>query len=121
MDKVREVFNDYTPDVWIHTDHFKKGQAGEQAGYAVSLQAETTTGVILTKDFMFDAAAFPMPEDLGERCARALLDEVFVGGVVDSTNQATLLLLAAVSSGDAISQVKLGRVTEQSVALMRLL
>ena len=28
-------------------------------------------------------------------------------------------MLAAVSSGDAISQVKLGRVTEQSVALLR--
>ena len=68
---------------------------------------------------MFDSTSFPMPEDLGERCAQALLDEVFVGGVVDSTNQAFLLLLAAVSSGDAISKVKLGRVTEQSVALLR--
>ena len=28
-------------------------------------------------------------------------------------------MLAAVSSGDGISQVKLGRVTEQSVALLR--
>ena len=86
VDKVREVFNDYIPDVWIHTDHFKKGQAGDQAGYAVSLQAETTTGVILTKDYMFDSQSFPMPEDLGERCAHALLDEVFVGGVIDSCN-----------------------------------
>ena len=60
-----------------------------------------------------------MPEDLGERCAQALLDEVFVGGVIDSNNQAMLLLLTAVSSGDAISQIKLGRVTEQSVALLR--
>ena len=69
VDKVREVFNDYIPDVWIHTDHYKKGQAGDQAGYAVSLQAETTTGVYLTKDFMFSSEKFPMPEDLGERCA----------------------------------------------------
>mmetsp|Transcript_4724 Transcript_4724/g.6223 ORF Transcript_4724/g.6223 Transcript_4724/m.6223 type:complete len:84 (+) Transcript_4724:368-619(+) len=68
---------------------------------------------------MFAPNLFPMPEDLGERCAQALLDEVFVGGVVDSSNQATLLLLAAVASGDAISQVKLGRVTEQSISLLR--
>ena len=68
---------------------------------------------------MYCTETFAMPEDLGERCAQALLDEVFVGGVVDSTNQAFLLLLAAVSSGDAISKVKLGRVTEQSVALLR--
>lgn len=25
VDKLREVFNDYIPDVWIHTDHYKKG------------------------------------------------------------------------------------------------
>jgi RNA 3'-terminal phosphate cyclase-like protein len=24
IDKVREVLNDYIPDVWIHTDHYKK-------------------------------------------------------------------------------------------------
>jgi RNA 3'-terminal phosphate cyclase-like protein len=54
IDKVREVFNDYIPDVWIHTDHYKKDQCGEQAGYSVSLQAETTTGVIMTKDYMFN-------------------------------------------------------------------
>jgi RNA 3'-terminal phosphate cyclase-like protein len=29
VDKVREVLNDYIPDVWIHTDHYKKEQAGE--------------------------------------------------------------------------------------------
>ena len=29
VDKVREVFNDYIPDVWIHTDHYKKEQCGE--------------------------------------------------------------------------------------------
>ena len=29
VDKLREVFNDYIPDVWIHTDHYKKGQCGE--------------------------------------------------------------------------------------------
>lgn len=48
-----------------------------------------------------------------------MLDEIFAGGVVDSTNQGLLLLLAAVSSGDQISQVKLGRVTQQTVAMLR--
>lgn len=86
IDKLREVFNDYIPDVWIHTDHYKKDQAGPSAGYSVSLQAETTTGIILTKDFTFDSNAFKMPEDLGERVAHAMLDEIFSGGVVDSTN-----------------------------------
>ena len=29
VDKLREVFNDYIPDVWIHVDHYKKGQCGD--------------------------------------------------------------------------------------------
>jgi len=29
---------------------------------------------------------FKMPEDLGERASYALLDEIFTGGAIDSTN-----------------------------------
>jgi len=119
IDKVREVFNDYIPDVWIHTDHYKKDFCGAQAGYSISLQAETSTGVALTKDCMFTADQFKMPEELGESTAHAMLDEIFNGGVVDTTNQTTLLLLTALSSGDNISQVKLCRVSQQSVQLLR--
>lgn len=111
VDKLREVFNDYIPDVWIHTDHYKKGQCGQQAGYAVSLQAETSTGIYYCKDFKFDER-FKLPEDLGERSALAILDEIFAGGVVDSSNQGMLLMLAALSSGDNISQIKIARVTQ---------
>lgn len=87
VDKLREVFNDYIPDVWIHTDHYKKGQCGEQPGYAVSLVAETSTGLVITKDFNFgNQKQFVLPEELGERCALAMLDEIFSGGAIDSTN-----------------------------------
>lgn len=87
VDKLREIFNDYIPDVWIHTDHYKKGQCGDQPGYAISLTAETTTGVIITKDFNFgNDKQFTLPEDLGERAALSMLDEIFAGGCVDSTN-----------------------------------
>lgn len=58
---------------------------------------------MLTKDFMFSADKFKLPEDLGATCAHAMLDEIFQGGVVDSTNQGLLLMLAAVSSGEGIS------------------
>ena len=114
VDKVREVFNDYIPDVWIDTDHYKKEQCGEQPAFAISLQAETTTGVTYTKDFMF-GTEFKMPEDLGERAAYAMLDEIFTGGAIDSTNQSMLLLLTSLASGDNISSVKLARITEQSI------
>ena len=80
----------------------------------MSLEAETSTGVIYTKDFMF-GKEFKMPEDLGERAAHAMLDEIFTGGAIDSTNQSTLLLLASLASGDNISSIKLARITEQSI------
>jgi RNA 3'-terminal phosphate cyclase-like protein len=84
----------------------------------VSLMAETTTGVLLCRDFKFDER-FKLPEDLGERSALALLDEIFTGGVVDSSNQGLVLLLAALSSGDNISQIKLGRITQQTIQMLR--
>ena len=49
----------------------------------------------------------------------ALLDEIFNGGAVDSSNQSFALLLMGVSSSENISSLKLGRVTEQSIAMMR--
>jgi RNA 3'-terminal phosphate cyclase len=49
--------------------------------------AETSTGIVLTKDFNFgNKKEFVLPEELGERCALAMLDEIFSGGCVDSTN-----------------------------------
>lgn len=60
-----------------------------------------------------------MPEDLGERCAYAMLDEIFTGGAIDSNNQSTLLMLAALASSDNISSIKLARITEQSIQVLR--
>lgn len=119
MDKLREVFNDYIPDVWIHTDHYKKEQSGDQPGYAISLVAETTTGMLFTKDYNFNNQDFKLPEDLGKRTALALLDEIYSGGVVDSANQPLALLLMSLSTQDNISSIKIGRITQQSIAMMR--
>ena len=86
----------------------------------MSLTAETTTGVILTKDFNFgNSKQFTLPVELGARAAYGMLDEVFGGGCIDSTNQSFALLLMAVSTGDNISALKLGRITQQSIALLR--
>jgi RNA 3'-terminal phosphate cyclase-like protein len=68
--------------------------------------------MIITKDFNFgNKKEFIMPEDLGKRVAYGLLDEIFCGGCIDSTNQSFALMLLALTKGDNISQIKLGRVT----------
>lgn len=78
----------------------------------MSLRAETTTGIIVTKDFNFgNKKQFILPEDLGERAAYGLLDEIFYGGCIDSTNQSLALLMIAMSDNDAASSLKIGRVT----------
>ena len=60
--------------------------------------------MIITKDFNFGTnKEFIMPEDLGRRAAYGLLDEVFCGGSIDSTNQSFALLLLALTTGDNIS------------------
>ncbi len=48
-----------------------------------------------------------------------MLDEIFNGGAVDSSNQSFVLLLMSLAASDNVSQVKLGRITEQSIAMMR--
>ena len=70
--------------------------------------------MVYTKDFMF-GEQFKMPEDLGERCAYAMLDEIFTGGAIDSNNQSTLLMLASLAASDNINSIKLSRITEQSI------
>jgi len=42
--------------------------------------------MIFTKDFNYNSKDYKLPEDLGQRAALALLDEIFSGGAIDSSN-----------------------------------
>ena len=81
--------------------------------------AETTTGMVLTKDFNFNSHDFKLPEDLGKLVALGLLDEIFSGSAVDSANQPFAFLLMSLTSADNVSTIKVGRVTQQSVAMLK--
>ncbi|KAI4816873.1 hypothetical protein KUCAC02_009174 [Chaenocephalus aceratus] len=48
-----------------------------------------------------------LPEDLGKNCAQMLLEEVYRGGCVDSSNQSLALLLMTLGQQD-VSKVLLG-------------
>ena len=75
--------------------------------------------MILTKDYNFNNQDFKLPEDLGQRVALALLDEIFSGCAIDSANQPFALLMMALTSADNISSIKIGRITQQSVAMLK--
>lgn len=44
------LLNRLLPDVWVHTDHHSGRTGGESPGFALSLVAESTTGVLLVAE-----------------------------------------------------------------------
>jgi RNA 3'-terminal phosphate cyclase-like protein len=47
VDSARSVLNQFLPDVYIHTDHYRGEKAGLSAGYSLSLVAGTNNHYIL--------------------------------------------------------------------------
>ena len=50
VDAIRGVFNDYIPDVYIHTDVHRGATSGHAPSYGVSLSALTTAGVVYSAE-----------------------------------------------------------------------
>eukprot|EP00644_Phytophthora_capsici_P004345 jgi/Phyca11/7190/fgenesh1_pm.PHYCAscaffold_17_\ len=112
----RGLFNKLLPDVYIYSDHYKGAESGQSPGFALSIVAETTTGVFLGAE----AAAEPgdLPEDVATRASHALCEEIQKGGCVDSTNQALVLLLMALGPED-VAKVRFGKLTPYSIECLR--
>lgn len=47
---IEGLLNRLLPDVWVHTDHNAGKTGGESPGFALSLVAESTTGVMLVAE-----------------------------------------------------------------------
>ncbi|CAH0520099.1 unnamed protein product [Peronospora belbahrii] len=112
----RGLFNKLLPDVYIYSDHYKGAESGQSPGFALSLMAETTTGIFLGAE----AAAEPgdLPEDVAMRASHALCEEISKGGCVDSSNQALVLLFMALGPED-VTKVRFGKLTPYSIECLR--
>ena len=80
INSARNVLNDYIPDVWIYSDHYKGPKVGLSIGYGVTLVSESTTGSLLTADEIFEDEKInleSLPEKIGEKAALRLLDELY--------------------------------------------
>lgn len=108
VDGIRGVFNGFIPDVWVHLDHYKGENSGKSLGYGASLIAETTTGVLISSDSIYQKYEKVLPEDLGTKAAMLLLDEIFFEATIDTCLQGTALLLMAISSSKDHSRIKIG-------------
>jgi len=111
------------PDVWVHTDNYRGKGCGSSPGMSIRLSAESTTGVTLTAETCLDPrrdkGGAVLPEDLGTRAAAMLLEEVRKGGCVDTSAQATALLLMCLGPED-VARIRVGTLSAYSVEALRL-
>ncbi|KAF3330814.1 putative RNA 3'-terminal phosphate cyclase-like protein [Carex littledalei] len=127
----RGIFNSFIPDVHIFSDVRTNATGGSSPGYGISLVAETTTGCLISADMavsdrktdemeeeMDEKPNLIPPEELGERAASMLLEEIEQGGVVDSTHQGLLFILCALCPPD-ISKVRVGKLTPYGIETLR--
>eukprot|EP01116_Phalansterium_solitarium_P009972 TRINITY_DN24310_c0_g1_i1.p1 TRINITY_DN24310_c0_g1~~TRINITY_DN24310_c0_g1_i1.p1 ORF type:complete len:360 (+),score=113.93 TRINITY_DN24310_c0_g1_i1:101-1180(+) len=118
VDAAKGVLTKFNHDVYIYTDHYKGSESGLSPGFALTIVAESTTGSILSAEST--AAPGELPEEIGETAANMLLAEVLNRGFVDTTHQGLALLLMVVGP-DAISKIRLGKLSPQSIQLLRLI
>ncbi|CAO2585121.1 RNA 3'-terminal phosphate cyclase-like protein [Lemmus lemmus] len=121
VDSARSVLNKFIPDIYIYTDHMKGVNSGKSPGFGLSLVAETTNGTFLSAELASNPqgqGAAVLPEDLGRNCAKLLLEEIYRGGCVDSTNQSLVLLLMTLGQQD-VSKVLLGPLSPYTIEFLR--
>ncbi|XP_069432600.1 RNA 3'-terminal phosphate cyclase-like protein isoform X7 [Ovis canadensis] len=121
VDSARSILNKFLPDIYIYTDHMKGINSGKSPGFGLSLVAETTNGTFLSAELASNPqgqGAAMLPEDLGRNCARLLLEEIYRGGCVDSTNQSLALLLMTLGQQD-VSKVLLGPLSPYTIEFLR--
>jgi RNA 3'-terminal phosphate cyclase-like protein len=122
------VFHKLLPDVWIHTDvHTPKRHAcGPSPGMSLVVSSESTTGVVLTAECCLDhsskenRAAMELPEELGQRGACMLLEEIRRGGCIDTTCQSLVFLWMALTPED-VSRIRVGTLSQYSMETLRLI
>ena len=79
----------FLPDIYIYTDHVTGANSGKSPGFGLTLTAETTTGVMLSAEYCNGHVAEQraVPEDVAERAAHLMMEEIFRGGCCDSLSQ----------------------------------
>ncbi|XP_042660812.1 RNA 3'-terminal phosphate cyclase-like protein [Tyto alba] len=121
VESARSILNKFIPDIYIYTDHMKGVSSGKSPGFGMCLTAETIDGTILSAELASNPqgqGAAVLPEELGQNCAKLLLEEVYRGGCVDSTNQSLALLLMTLGQRD-VSKVLLGPLSPYTIEFLR--
>lgn len=118
------VFHRLLPDVWIHTDAHtpKRNGCGPSPGLSLVLSSESTTGVVITSECCLDQSqrGAELPEELGQRGACMLLEEIRRGGCIDTGCQSLAFLWMCLTPED-VSRIRVGTISQYSVETLRLI
>lgn len=122
------VLHNLIPDVWIHTETHsgskKREACGPSPGLGVWMAIHSTTDAVLCAEVCHDPKkerGVELPEDLGQRGAFQLLEEVKRGGCIDSSAQIFCFLLMSGAGPEDVSRIRIGTLTKSSIASLRLL
>ncbi|KAF8743635.1 hypothetical protein AX14_001693 [Amanita brunnescens Koide BX004] len=112
----RSILNRYIPDIYLYSDVYKGNESGKSPGYALSILAESTTGVI----HCAEATSQPSItlEDIALQATRELLAELQRGGCVDRKHQALVLLFMVLGSED-VGRCRMGEPTPRTIQFLR--
>jgi len=110
------------PDVYVVTDvdDAKNRRQEMISGYGVMLVAETTSKTCVISQETIAMASTTVresPEEVGQRAAHLLLDQIFEAGCIDGHHQMLVLLMMALTP-DEISTAKLGPLNSSGVSAL---
>ncbi|KAK9333226.1 RNA 3'-terminal phosphate cyclase/enolpyruvate transferase [Lipomyces starkeyi] len=105
-------------ETFIYSDVARGEESGKSPGFGVSLVAEARSGWCYTAESV--GGPGETPEDVGERAARALLEEVALGGMVCRSQVKSLIVLMVIGKED-VGRVLIGKgvIDEGFVRLLR--
>jgi len=120
VETAKGVLLQHLPDVYIHTDHVTGANSGKSPGFGLTLTAETSTETVLSAEVCSGPSSEgrAVPEELAERAAKLLLEEIFRGGCCDSLSQNLAVVMMGLTPPD-VSKMVLGPLSPYTVQSLR--
>jgi len=105
IDSAKSMLRGYIADVYITVDQRKGDQGGLSPGFGIILIAETTEDIFYHGESMSNPRGSEndqiIPEDVGEKAATKLLDEIYNGGCLDTSAQCLATTFMTLCDKDA--------------------
>ncbi|CAK9300858.1 unnamed protein product [Gordionus sp. m RMFG-2023] len=111
-------------NAYIRTDNYKKSQCGYSPGFGLCLYAQTQNGCTYFSEHCSyrdgENSKLITPEELALRVTYKLLDEIYMGGSTDSSNQWLAFLLMSLTN-HKVSRILTSRLTAFSRNTLKLI